>query len=205
LKKKKRNGAKWMKRIAVFCGSASGASMSYTDSAVSLGKELAKRGISLVYGGSSAGLMGTVADTVLQEGGEAIGVIPTLLKEREIAHTRLTELHVVESMHERKAKMAELADAFIVLPGGAGTMEEFFEVFTWAQIGLHQKPIGLLNPAHYFDPLVSFFDHMTTEQFLQEQYRSMLLVHDSAAQLIRSFHTYEPPAVKTYKKEKTMY
>ncbi|MCM3789654.1 TIGR00730 family Rossman fold protein [Domibacillus indicus] len=194
-----------MKRIAVFCGSASGASISYTDSAVSLGKELAKRGISLVYGGSSAGLMGTVADTVLQEGGEVIGVIPTLLKEREIAHTQLTELHVVESMHERKAKMAELADAFIVLPGGAGTMEEFFEVFTWAQIGLHQKPIGLLNPAHYFDPLVSFFDHMTTEQFLQEQYRSMLLVHDSAAQLIRSFHTYEPPAVKTYKKEKTMY
>lgn len=194
-----------MKRIAVFCGSASGASISYTDSAVSLGKELAKRGIGLVYGGSSAGLMGTVADTVLQEGGEVIGVIPTLLKEREIAHTRLTELHVVESMHERKAKMAELADAFIVLPGGAGTMEEFFEVFTWAQIGLHQKPIGLLNPAHYFDPLVSFFDHMTTEQFLQEQYRSMLLVHDSAAQLIRSFHTYEPPAVKTYKKEKTIY
>lgn len=194
-----------MKRIAVFCGSASGASISYTDSAVSLGKELAKRGISLVYGGSSAGLMGTVADTVLREGGEVIGVIPTLLKEREIAHTRLTELHVVESMHERKAKMAELADAFIVLPGGAGTMEEFFEVFTWAQIGLHQKPIGLLNAANYFDPLVSFFDHMTTEQFLQDQYRSMLLVHDSAAQLVRSFHAYEPPAVKTYKKEKTIY
>lgn len=194
-----------MKRIAVFCGSASGASIEYTNGATSLGKELAKRGIGLVYGGSSAGLMGEVADTVLQEGGEVIGVIPTLLQEREIAHTRLTELHVVESMHERKAKMAELADAFIVLPGGAGTMEEFFEVFTWAQIGLHQKPIGLLNVAHYFDPLVSFFNHMTNEQFLQDQYRAMLLVHNSAKELIQSFSFYEPPAVKTYKREKTIY
>ncbi|WP_050183208.1 TIGR00730 family Rossman fold protein [Domibacillus robiginosus] len=194
-----------MKRIAVFCGSASGASMSYTESAISLGRELAKQGIGLVYGGSNGGLMGTVANTVLQEGGEVIGVIPTLLQEREIAHTRLTKLHIVGSMHERKAKMAELADAFIVLPGGAGTMEEFFEVFTWAQIGLHQKPIGLLNAARYFDPLVTFFDHMTDQQFLQNQYRSMLLVENSAAQLIRSFGTYEPPAVKTYTKEKTIY
>ena len=193
-----------MKRIAVFCGSASGASIEYTHGAISLGKELAKQGIGLVYGGSSAGLMGAVADTVLKEDGEVIGVIPTLLQEREIAHTQLTELHVVKSMHERKAKMAELADAFIVLPGGAGTMEEFFEVFTWAQIGLHQKPIGLLNVAHYFDPLVSFFNHMTNEQFLQDQYRAMLLVHDSADELIHSFSFYEPPAVKTYKKEKTI-
>ncbi|WP_046175586.1 LOG family protein [Domibacillus indicus] len=187
-----------MRRIAVFCGSANGASLEYKDGAVLLGKALAEQGIGIVYGGSSAGLMGAVADTVLQEGGEAIGVIPTLLKEREIAHTGLTELHIVDSMHERKAKMAELADAFIVLPGGAGTMEEFFEVFTWAQIGLHQKPIGLLNVAHYFDPLVFFINHMTSEHFLQEQYRLMLLVGASAGELLKAFHTYEPPAVKTY-------
>lgn len=193
-----------MKRIAVFCGSASGASAAYTEGASLLGKTLAAQGIGLVYGGSSAGLMGAVAQSVLQEGGEAIGVIPTVLQEKEIAHTNLTELYIVDSMHERKAKMAELADAFIVMPGGAGTMEEFFEVFTWAQIGLHQKPIGLLNIAHYFDPLVSFFDHMTDERFLQEQYRTMLLVEESPEQLLASFHSHTPPAVKTYEKEPTI-
>ncbi|MCP3763346.1 TIGR00730 family Rossman fold protein [Domibacillus sp. A3M-37] len=193
-----------MKRIAVFCGSADGASIEYKAGAALLGQTLAAQGIGLVYGGSSTGLMGTVADAVLQNGGEAIGVIPTLLEEREIAHTQLTELHIVGSMHERKAKMAELADAFIVLPGGAGTMEEFFEVFTWAQIGLHQKPIGLLNVARYFDPLVSFFDHMTDERFLQEQYRTMLLVDKSPERLLETFHTYTPPSVKTHETETTV-
>lgn len=193
-----------MKRIAVFCGSADGASLEYKAGAALLGQTLAAQGIGLVYGGSSTGLMGTVADAVLQNGGEAIGVIPTLLEEREIAHTQLTELHIVGSMHERKAKMAELADAFIVLPGGAGTMEEFFEVFTWAQIGLHQKPIGLLNVARYFDPLVSFFDHMTDERFLQEQYRTMLLVDKSPERLLETFHSYTPPSVKTHETETTV-
>ncbi|OES43397.1 TIGR00730 family Rossman fold protein [Domibacillus iocasae] len=193
-----------MKRIAVFCGSADGASLEYKAGAALLGQTLAAQGIGLVYGGSSTGLMGTVADAVLQNGGEAIGVIPTLLEEREIAHTQLTELHIVRSMHERKAKMAELADAFIVLPGGAGTMEEFFEVFTWAQIGLHQKPIGLLNVARYFDPLVSFFDHMTDERFLPEQYRTMLLVDKSPERLIETFHSYTLPSVKTHETETTV-
>lgn len=193
-----------MNRIAVFCGSANGASPAYRQGALHLGHTLAAHGISLVYGGSDAGLMRAVADAILEKGGEAIGVIPTVLQEREIAHKALTELYIVDSMHERKAKMAELADAFIVLPGGAGTMEEFFEMFTWAQIGLHQKPIGLLNTAKYFNPLITFFDHMTQEKFLQEPYRAMLLVEESPDRLLEAFQTYTPPSVKAYRKETTV-
>src|SRR5699024_5082773 len=129
-----------LKYIAVYCGSSFGNAEDYKDGAISLGKELARRNITLVYGGSSVGLMGVIADTVLSEGGEVIGVIPNLLEEREIAHTGLTKLFKVKDMHERKAKMAELADGFIAMPGGPGTLEEFFEIFTWAQIGIHQKP-----------------------------------------------------------------
>jgi uncharacterized protein (TIGR00730 family) len=187
-----------MKRIAVFCGSSNGASELYIQGAKALGKELAKRNISLVYGGASVGVMGAVADAVLEAGGHVIGVMPTFLEEREISHKNLSELIVVESMHERKAKMAELVDGFITLPGGPGTLEEFFEIFTWAQLGLHQKPCGLLNINDYYTPLISLFNHMTEEQFLQEKYRSMALVDTEPQGLLDQFNTYEPPSVKTY-------
>jgi uncharacterized protein (TIGR00730 family) len=187
-----------MKRIAVFCGSSNGASNLYIQGAKDLGKELAKRNISLVYGGASVGVMGAVADAVLEAGGHVIGVMPTFLEEREISHKNLSELIVVESMHERKAKMAELVDGFITLPGGPGTLEEFFEIFTWAQLGLHQKPCGLLNINDYYTPLISLFNHMTEEQFLQEKYRSMALVDTEPQGLLDQFNTYQPPSVKTY-------
>lgn len=189
-----------MNYLAVFCGSSNGSSDAYKEGAIQLGKELAKQKITLVYGGASVGMMGKVANTVLENGGKAIGVIPKMLEEREISHPNLTQLIVVESMHERKAKMAELADGFIALPGGPGTLEEFMEVFTWAQLGVHQKPCGLLNINHYYDPLVSLFNHMADQQFLDEKYRSMALVDSSPQQLIEKFFTYQPPAVKTYKK-----
>lgn len=189
-----------MKRIAVFCGSSSGASSSYTEGAIQLGKELVKRGITLVYGGASVGIMGAVANTVLQEGGHVIGVMPQLLIDREIAHTNLSEMFVVNTMHERKAKMAELADGFIALPGGPGTMEEFFEVFTWAQIGLHQKPMGLFNINHYYDPLISLFDHMAKEHFLHPKYQSLAIVDTDAENLLHQFDNYVPPTVKSYTK-----
>ncbi len=151
-----------------------------------------------MYGGASVGLMGAVANTVLENGGQVIGVIPEVLEDREIAHPNLTEIFVVQSMHERKSKMADLADGFIALPGGPGTLEEFMEIFTWAQLGLHQKPCGLFNINHYYDPLVSLFNHMADQQFLDEKYRSMALVDSSPESLIEKFHTYQPPAVKTY-------
>ncbi|MHC5531427.1 LOG family protein [Priestia megaterium] len=187
-----------MKRIAVFCGSSNGASDLYIQGAKDLGKELAKRNIALVYGGASVGVMGAVADAVLEADGHVIGVMPTFLEEREISHKNLSELIVVESMHERKAKMAELVDGFITLPGGPGTLEEFFEIFTWAQLGLHQKPCGLLNINDYYTPLISLFNHMTEEQFLQEKYRSMALVDTEPQGLLDQLNTYQPPSVKTY-------
>lgn len=191
-----------MKKLAVFCGSSSGASSIYIEEAKKLGKELAKRNIALVYGGASVGVMGAVADSLLEEGGHVIGVMPTFLENREIAHKKLTELVIVDTMHERKAKMADLADGFIALPGGPGTLEEFFEIFTWAQLGLHQKPCGLLNINHYYDPLLALFDHMTKEQFLHEKYRHMALVSNDPKDLLDQFNTYEPPAVKTYSTNK---
>lgn len=195
-----KTGGITLKRLAVFCGSSNGISDVYRDGAIQLGKELAKRDITLVYGGASVGIMGAVADAVLSEGGKVIGVIPKLLEEREISHQHLTELHVVNTMHERKAKMAELADGFITLPGGAGTLEEFFEVFTWAQIGLHQKPCGLLNINHYYDPLVHLFNHMGNQGFLQEKYRLMAIVDANPKLLIDKFSRYKPPSIKTYDK-----
>ncbi|GAB7388376.1 TIGR00730 family Rossman fold protein [Bacillaceae bacterium] len=191
-----------MKKIAVFCGSSNGASNVYIEGAKKLGKELAKRNIALVYGGASVGVMGAVADAVLDEGGCVIGVIPGFLEKREISHKNLSELIIVDTMHERKAKMAELADGFIALPGGPGTLEEFFEVFTWAQLGLHQKPIGLLNINRYFDPLIELIHHMSKERFLHEKYRSMALVDVEPSRLLEQFHSYEPPTVKTYITEK---
>lgn len=191
-----------MKYIAVFCGSSNGVSEDYIEGAKRLGKELAKRNIALVYGGASVGVMGAVADSVLEEGGKVIGIMPSFLEKREISHKNLTQLIVVDSMHERKAKMAELADGFIALPGGPGTLEEFFEIFTWAQLGLHQKPCGLLNINHYFDPLITLFNHMTDEQFLHEKYRSMALVDVEPQGLLDQFNKYEPPTLKTYITEK---
>ncbi|MCY9592259.1 TIGR00730 family Rossman fold protein [Paenibacillus chitinolyticus] len=193
-----------MKRIAVFCGSSNGASEVYREGAVRLGRELAERGLALVYGGASVGLMGAVADAVLEAGGEVIGVIPKMLENREISHHGLTELIVVESMHERKAKMAELADGFMALPGGPGTLEEFVEIYTWGQLGLHRKPFGLVNINHYYDPLVALFDRMNQEQFMQDKYRSMVLVNEDPAKLLEQFASYEAPEVKTYiKKDQT--
>lgn len=191
-----------MNSIAVFCGSSIGASDAYREGAIQLGKELAKRQITLIYGGASVGIMATVADTVLQEGGKVIGVIPTLLEEREIAHQQLTELIVVKTMHERKSKMVELADGFIALPGGPGTLEEFFEVFTWNQIGLIQKPCAIFNIEQYFDLLISFFNHMQQEQFLKEQYREALIVDAEAAALLDKCQSFVPPAIKTYELSK---
>ncbi|MBP3041728.1 TIGR00730 family Rossman fold protein [Bacillaceae bacterium Marseille-Q3522] len=189
-----------MKRIAVYCGSSYGASEAYKEGAVQLGKELVRRGITLVYGGASVGIMGVVADTVLEEGGNAIGVIPKVLKAREIAHPHLSELITVDTMHERKAKMADLSDGFITLPGGPGTMEEFFEVFTWAQIGVHQKPCGLLNIHQYYNPLLSLLDHMEAQQFLQKKNRALVIVDTDPKRLLDKFTTYEPPEIKTYQK-----
>ncbi|BFH60005.1 LOG family protein [Paenibacillus azoreducens] len=190
-----------MKSVAVFCGSSMGASEVYADKAKLLGKELAHRGITLVYGGSSVGIMGAVADAVLAEGGKVIGVMPGFLDKKEISHKHLTELFIVDSMHERKAKMAELAEGFMVLPGGPGTMEEFFEIYTWAQLGLHRKPLGFLNINGYYDPLLAFFQHMAREQFLHEKYLTMALVDTDPGRLLDQFAAYEPPAVKTYLKK----
>lgn len=187
-----------MKKIAVFCGSSPGASDAYIEGAKKLGKEMVKRDITLIYGGASVGIMGALADTILEEGGQVIGVMPDFLEKREIAHKRLTELIVVGSMHERKTKMSELADGFIALPGGPGTMEEYFEIFTWAQLGLHQKPCGLLNVNRYFDPLLALFKHMTKEQFLNEKYLSIALSDPTPSRLLDQFNSYEPPKVKTY-------
>lgn len=187
-----------MKSLAVFCGSSEGASPIYKEAAKKLGHELAQRGITLVYGGASVGLMGAVADAVLEQGGQVIGVLPHFLQTREIAHNHLSELIVVDSMHERKAKMAELSDGFIVLPGGPGTMEEYFEIFTWGQLGLHQKPAGILNVDHYYDSLIALFDKIAAEKFMQEKHRAMVLVDTEAKGLLDQFLAYAPPAVKTY-------
>lgn len=187
-----------MKSIAIFCGSSDGASPVYKESAGALGHELAERNMTLVYGGASVGLMGAVADAVLAQGGKVIGVLPRFLQSREIAHKGLTELIVVDSMHERKARMAELADGFIALPGGPGTLEEYLEIFTWGQLGLHEKPCGLLNIQHYYDPLIALFDQMAREKFMQEKYRSMVITDTTPQGILKQFSGYSPPSVKTY-------
>lgn len=187
-----------MKSIAVFCGSSEGSSTIYKECAIQLGQELAKKQITLVYGGANVGLMGIVADAVLKHGGSVIGVLPKFLQNREIAHTGLTELIMVDSMHERKAKMADLADGFIALPGGPGTLEEYFEIFTWGQLGLHHKPCGLLNINRYFDPLVSMFNTMERDHFLQSKYRAMVITDDTPEGILKQFSNYEAPSVKTY-------
>ena len=174
-----------MRRLCVFCGSADGARPEYVDSARALGTLLAQRGIELVYGGASVGLMGAVADATLSAGGHAVGVIPRALMEREIAHTGLTRLHVVDTMHQRKALMGELSDAFAALPGGLGTLEELFEVWTWTQLGIHAKPLGLLDVRGYFAPLVAMLDHAVREGFVRRRQRESLTVARTPDALLR--------------------
>ena len=182
-----------MQRVCVFCGSSPGVQPGYLAAARALGDQLARRGLGLVYGGASIGLMGAVADAALAGGGEVIGVIPAALEAKEIAHEGLTRLEVVGSMHERKARMAELADAFIALPGGMGTLEELSEMLTWAQLGLHRKPCGLLDVAGYWQPLVVFFDHAVQEQFLRPHHRALLLVEEEPLALLNALAAYVPP------------
>ena len=173
-----------MKRLCVFTGSYLGARPEYLAAAQALGRELAARGLELVYGGAHIGLMGALADTVLAENGRVVGVIPDRLVDREVAHHGLSELHVVGSMHERKAKMAELADGVIALPGGIGTLEELFEALTWRALNIHTKPCGLLNINHYYDLLLQFLQHTVDEKFLKAQYRALLLVEEHPGKLL---------------------
>ena len=184
-----------MTRICVFAGSNPGTSATYRAAADELGRTLARRRIGLVYGGARVGLMGALADAALGSGGEVIGVIPEALVAREIAHAGLSELRLVGSMHERKALMNELADGFIALPGGWGTLEEWFEVLTWSQLGLHRKPCGLLNAAGYFDGLLRFIDHMIQQGFVRPEFRSAIVQAGAPEALLDSFETYQPPHI----------
>ena len=187
-----------MKCICVFAGSNSGARAEYVAAARELGRVLAQRQLGLVYGGARVGLMGALADEALSGGGHVIGVMPEALAAKEIAHQGLSELRVVKSMHERKAMMSDLSDAFVALPGGWGTMEEFFEVLTWAQLGLHRKPCGLLNIHGYFDRLLSFAEHCVEEGFVKREHGSMILVSDSSNELLDGMAAYKAPVVKKW-------
>ena len=187
-----------MKRICVFCGSSAGSRPEYRACAEELGAELARRNIGLVYGGGDVGLMGAIADSVLKGGGEAIGVIPEHLMAREIGHKQLTKLHVVRSMHERKALMADLSDAFIALPGGFGTLEEFFEVLTWSQLGLHVKPCGIVNVLNYYTPLLAMLDHAVEERFLKAQNRALVLWRETPTELLQALEEWRPVHVEKW-------
>ena len=181
-----------MKQVCVFCGSNPGGRPVYAEAARRLGVALTARGLGLVYGGGHVGLMGVVADAVLAGGGRVVGVIPRALADKELAHGGLSELHVVGTMHERKALMADCADAFVALPGGFGTADELFEILTWAQLGLHAKPVGLLNIAAFFDPLLAWIDHMTAENLLRPEHRRLLLVADEVDRLLDRFADWRP-------------
>ncbi|MCX6269768.1 MAG: TIGR00730 family Rossman fold protein [Bacteroidetes bacterium] len=181
-----------MKSICVFCGSSAGSNPVYAESARQLGMLLTVRKIKLIYGGASVGIMGVLADTMLEQGGEVIGVIPSFFSKKEIAHNGLTDLIFAESMHARKQIMTGLSDGFIALSGGFGTMDELFEVLTWAQLDLHQKPIGMLNINHYFDDLLRFFDHMVAEKFVKEPHRQMVLSAEEPGDLLDMMLDYRP-------------
>ena len=187
-----------MKRIAVFCGSNHGARPEYTDVARDLGWLLVREGITLVYGGGSVGLMGEIADAALAAGGEVIGVIPRPLWDREVGHRGLTDLRIVESMHERKALIAELSDGFLALPGGIGTFEEIFEIWTWAQLGMHRKPLGFLDVAGYYAPMAAFLDRAVVEGFLRAEQRAVAMFERDPEALLRRFAAYTPPNVKKW-------
>ncbi len=184
-----------LQSVCVYCGSSPGLRPEYVEGARAFGRALVARGIDLVYGGACVGVMGALADAVLEAGGRVTGVIPQPLVKKEVAHQGLTELKVTKSMHERKALMAELADGFVALPGGIGTFEEIFEAWTWAQLGFHKKPCGLLNLAGYYDRLATFLDHAQAEAFVKAPHRSMLLMAATPAELLDRLASYEPPAV----------
>lgn len=184
-----------LRSICVFCGASPGANPVYAEAAAALGRELAQRGMTLVYGGGEVGLMGVVADAALAAGGEVIGVIPQSLQDSEIGHHGLTRLEVVEGMHARKARMAELADAFIALPGGLGTLEELFEVWTWGQLGYHGKPLGLLEVNGFYGKLIGFLDHLVDERFVRRQHRGMLQVRETPQDLLEALAAWEPDQV----------
>ena len=192
-----------MKRICVFCGSSPGADPVYLATAEAVGKFLANRGIELVFGGGRVGLMGMVADSAVAAGGRAIGAIPESLAIKEIAHQGLDELHVVDSMHERKALMAELSDGFIALPGGFGTFEEFCEIVTWAQLGIHSKPCGLLNVNGFYDPLIEMFDRSTRQQFIRPEHRGLVIVGSSIEELFDKMEAYSPPYIEKWLDKKS--
>lgn len=183
-----------IKRVCVFCGSSTGTRPIYAEAAAQLGRELVDLGAALVFGGGRVGLMGVLADSVLAAGGEAIGVMPRALVEKEIAHTSLTELHVVDSMHQRKATMADLADAFVLLPGGFGSWEEFCEIVTWLQLGIHRKPCGILNVAGYYDGLLSLANHALAEGFLRPAHHKMLIIETDPQTLLSKLASAEIPS-----------
>src|SRR5215470_7896177 len=187
-----------MPRICIFCGSQVGTNGLYRQAAIALGQLLVRHGYGLVYGGGHIGLMGVIADAVLASGGEVIGVIPESMVARELAHTGLTQLQVVSGMHARKARMAELADAFIALPGGYGTFEELFEVITWAQLGIHAKPVGLLNTAGYYDPLARLIEHAIETGFIRPEHRDLIVVEERPAALLDRLATHRMPAVRKW-------
>ena len=182
--------------ICIYCGSSSGRHEKYDSAANALAEALVSRNIKLVYGGTDIGLMGVVANQVLNLGGEVIGVIPKALALKEVAHKHLTQLHITESMHERKMMMAELSDGFIALPGGIGTLEELFEIWTWAQLGFHNKPCGLLNINGYYNSLIGFLDHVLAEQFVKKEHHAMLLVETNPNTLLDRYSNYQPPAIR---------
>jgi uncharacterized protein (TIGR00730 family) len=193
-----------MKRICVYCGSSLGNRAEYAEAAMTLGGLLARRGIGLVYGGGNVGLMGVVADGALAAGGEVIGVIPHSLASREIAHHGVTDLRVVDSMHTRKAMMADLSDAFIAMPGGVGTFEELFEAITWTQLGVHRKPCGLLNVSGFYSPLAAFIDQAVSEGFIKPVHREAIVVDENAERLLDALATIELPDVpKWIRREET--
>jgi uncharacterized protein (TIGR00730 family) len=185
-------------RLCVFCGSSPGRDPAYRAAGEELGEQLVARGWGLVYGGSKVGVMGAVADAVLAAGGEAIGVMPLALVSKEVAHAELTKLEIVSSMHERKQRMAELADGFVALPGGMGTLEEIFEVLTWAQLGMHAKPCGLLNVGGYFDALLEFLARAVAERFVRDVHRDMILVESTPAALLDRVQGHEPLRVEKW-------
>jgi len=192
------SGTAWrvdVRRICVFCGSSPGTGGRYLEAAETLGRVLVRRGITLVYGGAGVGLMGRLAETVLDGRGEVVGVMPAGLAEREVAFEGLSDLRVVATMHERKALMADLADAFIAMPGGMGTLEEFFEALTWTQLGLHDKGCGILNVEGYFDPLVAFLDGAAEQRFIRPEHHEMVLVDDDPERLLERLEGFRPPEV----------
>ncbi|MCA1323103.1 TIGR00730 family Rossman fold protein [Herbaspirillum sp. alder98] len=181
-----------MKSICVYCGSSPGASPAYAEAARQLAREMVKNNIALVYGGGNVGLMGIIATEIMQLGGEATGVIPKALLDKELGHHGLTRLHIVKDMHERKAMMAELADGFVAMPGGMGTLEELFEVLTWAQLGFHYKPISLYNVEGFYDNLIAFVDHLVSQRFVSNDQSGLMMHESDPAQLIERFKTFSP-------------